>query len=308
MSGSGLIATKPTACQVCWWAKDAGASPLFSPRDQDEVKDDVQELLYRSPHLCGLNCSRCSQERLRQTVPWMRRLSLPGISKLLRRLGVSYQRGRVHITSPDPLYQHKMEAIAEARMLSMWMPKRFVFLYEDEHTYGRQPSAAQVYGKRGGPTPRAVQAPRYWTKRRIAGCLNVHTGALITRERSRFNVREMAEFFLLVEKQYPEAERIFIALDNWPVHFHGYVLDTLREHHSRITLLPLPTYAPWTNPIEKVWRQFNQDLFHHHPWSDDWPRLRQEVACWLARHVHPSEDLLRYVGLASLTDQLPYAL
>ena len=90
----------------------------------------------------------------------MRRLSLPGKSLLLRRLGVSYQRGRIHITSPDPLYAQKMEAIAQARMLSMWMPKRFVFLYEDEHTYGRQPTAAQAYAKRGGPTPRAVQAAR----------------------------------------------------------------------------------------------------------------------------------------------------
>ena len=86
----------------------------------------------------------------------MRPLSLPGISKLLRRLGVSYQRGRVHMTSPNPLYQQKMEAIAQARMLSMWLPKRFVFLYEDEHTYGRQPTAAQAYAKRGGSSPRAV--------------------------------------------------------------------------------------------------------------------------------------------------------
>ncbi len=191
-------------------------------------------------------------------------------------------------------------------MLSMWMPKRFVFLSEDEHTYGRQPTAAQAYAKRGGPTPRAVQAARYWTKRRIAGCLDAHTGALISRQRCRFNVREMAEFFLLVEKQYPEAERIFIALDNWPVHFHGYVLDTLREHHSRITLLPRPSYAPWTNPIEKVWRKFNQDLFHMHPWSQDWERLKQEVTDWLKTASSPSEGLLRYVGLASVTDQLFY--
>jgi len=59
----------------------------------------------------------------------MQALSLPGISKLLKRLGVSYQRGRLHITSPDPLYAQKLEAIAQARMLCMWLPKRFVFLY-----------------------------------------------------------------------------------------------------------------------------------------------------------------------------------
>jgi transposase len=87
-------------------------------------------------------------------------------------------------------------------------------------------------------------------------------------------------------------------LYNWPVHFHGYVLDTLADSKRRITLLPLPTYAPWTNPIEKVWRKFNQDLFHHHPWSAEWDRLK---SC-----SNASEDLLRYAGLASVTDELPY--
>jgi hypothetical protein len=62
-------------------------------------------------------------------------------------------------------------------------------------------------------------------------------------------------FFSHIEQHYPEAHVISIALDNWPVHFHGYVRDNLARIHSKIRFLPLPTYAPWTNPIEKFWRQ-----------------------------------------------------
>jgi len=231
--------------------------------------------------LYGLNWSRCSLEHVRHTVTWLRRLSLPGISTRLKRLHISSQRGRQHLTSPDPLYEQKLEAIAQARMLCLGLPERFVFLYEHEQTSGRQPSASRAYARRGGPSPKALQAARSWTKRRIAGCLDVQTGALISRERSRFNVRELTAFLLLVEKPYPPAERIDMALDKGPVHFHGYVLDTLREQHSRISLLPGPTYAPWTNPIEKGWSKCKQELFHLHPGGADCQHLRPEVTRWL---------------------------
>ena len=51
----------------------------------------------------------------------------------------------------------------------------------------------------------------------------------------------------------PQAERLYSALDNWPVHFHFHP-ELLAALPPQITLVPLPTYAPWTNPVEKVWR------------------------------------------------------
>jgi len=47
-------------------------------------------------------------------------------------------------------------------------------------------------------------------------------------------------YIRLVEKHYPKAERITIALDNWLVHFHAYVLEEPAKRHSRIELLPEP--------------------------------------------------------------------
>ncbi len=72
----------------------------------------------------------------------------------------------------------------------------------------------------------------------------------------------MYRSFRLVERRYQEAERISIALDNWPVHFHPFVLEELAKRHSRIELLPLPTYAPWTNPMEKVWGLLAKDVLN----------------------------------------------
>lgn len=49
---------------------------------------------------------------------------------------------------------------------------------------------------------------------RIAGYIDVQSGAVIARLRDRYNIKEMYRFFSFVEKQYPQAKVISIALDN----------------------------------------------------------------------------------------------
>jgi len=40
------------------------------------------------------------------------------------------------------------------------------------------------------------------------------------------------------------------------------VQETARQ--EGITLVYLPTYAPWLNPIEKLWRKAYQEVLHLH--------------------------------------------
>lgn len=99
-----------------------------------------------------------------------------------------------------------------------------------------------------------------------------------------------------VNAAYPTAERLYVALDNWPVHFHP-ALRTALAATTRIRLLRLPTYAPWTNPVERVWRKLAQEVLHLHRHTDDWPGLCAQVQAWLDAALLPSEALLRYTGL-----------
>lgn len=253
-------------------------------------------MVHRSPRLFGLPRSSWRQADLRQVIAWMHPLSLPGICRLLRRLHIVYKRGRASVHSPDLAYNQKLAAIAQARVRSQTAPERFPFLYEDEMTYELRPRVSRAYAGRGRDVKRARQAATAQS-RRIAASIEVNTGVLIARQRSRFNVKEMYRYFRLVEKRYPRAERITIALDNWPVHFHAFVLEELAKRHSRIELLPLPTYAPWTNPTEKVWGLLAKDVLNQHDFVEDWPGLQQAVTDWLASYDQGSQALLHSVGL-----------
>jgi hypothetical protein len=64
-----------------------------------------------------------------------------------------------------------------------------------------------------------------------------------------------------------------------------------------IEILQLPTYAPWTNPIEKLWRWVRQSVIHFHRLSNDWQALQNKVLAFIEQFKGGSQDLLRYVGL-----------
>jgi transposase len=50
----------------------------------------------------------------------------------------------------------------------------------------------------------------------------------------------------------------------------------------RLQVISLPTYSPWLNPIEKLWRKFRQEVDYVHPLTDDWKRLRKRVQAFFA--------------------------
>jgi hypothetical protein len=274
-----------------------GASPPPFPLSVQQARAQVAEVVQRAPVLCGFaNRSRWWLAGVRQRIPWLGDCCLATVWRTLRRLGLVYKRGRRHVHSPDPDYASKLQRVAAITWYSRQAPQQIVRLYEDEVTYYRKASVATAFAPRGGDQPRAEQGWGTNTSRRIAGCLDAASGALFSWQRAHFDAPTLLRFYQALEEAYPHADQLFLIQDNWPCHTALEVREGLRD--SKITLVPLPTYAPWTNPIEKVWRKLYAEVWHLHPWVDAWDQLQTAVQTWLDHYTAPSETLLRYVGLA----------
>jgi len=168
-----------------------------------------------------------------------------------------------------------------------------VLLYLDELTYYRRPSVARCHQPRGGPGAYAEQG--HGRKRRVIGALEANAGPWHHGQGDRAGVRELMRFYRGLAAAYPEAETIYVAQDNWPVHFLPPVLASLEG--TPVRWLRLPTYAPWTNPVAKVWRQLKPELLHQHDYQDDWAGLQGAVEQWLQQAAQDPEELRRYTGL-----------
>jgi DDE superfamily endonuclease len=253
--------------------------------------EELAQLLHKAPQ----GRSRWTLASLAEALSWLKGRSLACVWKTLQRFAFVYKRGRESIHSPDPDYELKLAYIAAAKSLSLAQAERIVLLYQDELTYYRRPSLARAYASEASKEPKAILGLSSNKKRRISGSLNWQTGRVVAQQLHRFGLAQLKRYYQRLEAAYPQAERIYLVQDNWPVHRHPELLDFFLS--SRIQPLFLPTYAPWTNPSEKLWLRLKQELLHLHGFEDDWLGLQTAVQAWLDLWDKPSEELLHYVGL-----------
>lgn len=62
--------------------------------------------------------------------------------------------------------------------------------------------------------------------------------------------------------KYPTGT-IYVAWDNTHTHEDDEVEAVVRGAAGRLVLLYLPTYSPWLNPIEMLWRHFQREVTHN---------------------------------------------
>lgn len=256
----------------------------------------LQEQLHQSPRTFGWLTSRWTLQTIRQTCDWLNPYSLSGVWRILRANGIRYKRGQEHLHSPDPDYVAKRNHIVWCVQQAREHPGIVVVLFLDEFSYYRWPSTAQVYSEVGVRQPRANLTPSYNTQGRLVVALEVLQGKVLYLQRSHITVYVLVLFLQLVRQTFPNAKLIYIIQDNWHnVHFHP---DQLAAAETlKITLVPLPTYAPWLNPCEKLGRKLRQDVTHMHDLAPDWNGLKKAVSNFLQQFASGSIDLLKYSGL-----------
>ncbi len=260
-----------------------------------EAKNQVEYLLHPSPQQYGIVRARWRLQDVGRALHWLEGYSEPGIYKVLKRLGFSRKRAMNFIHSPDPEYHQKWKAILQAFADAANHPEEVVIVFLDEFSYYRQPSLACAYHPSGKTQPYAFQVARSNTRTRLLAGLNGLTGKVTYLQRSKIGSSALQDFYALVRATYPEAKRIYVVQDNWPVHKLPEVLQAMQE--QGLTPLFLPTYASWLNPIEKLWRWLKQDILHLHTLANDLNTLRTQVCDFLNAFASGSDPLLRYLGL-----------
>ncbi len=73
--------------------------------------------------------------------------------------------------------------------------------------------------------------------------------------------KEVAELLQALLNKHPN-ETIYVAWDNAITHQDDEVEAVVRGAAGRLILLYLPTYSPWLNPIEMLWRHFRREVTH----------------------------------------------
>ena len=170
--------------------------------------------------------------------------------------------------------------------------------FEDEAGFYRQPTAAWTWAKAGSAQPRYALSHRSNTAVRVAAGFNPISGGVIHRLRSHFDKSQMGSFLYHIGEKCPGILRLYLVMDNWPVHHHEQVLKAVGKD-ERIQVLWLPTYAPWLNPTEKLWKWVRQKLTHMHDLANDFTKLKSRIDEVLITASENPIEMLQYTGTGS---------
>jgi putative transposase len=106
-----------------------------------------------------------------------------------------------------------------------------------------------------------VPTPAQPTRRYGLGAVDWRTGEVVVITRKRKRRREVAELLEALLARHPHST-VCVAWDNASTHEDDEVEAVLRGAAGRLVLLYLPTYSPWLNPIEMLWRHYRREVTH----------------------------------------------
>jgi putative transposase len=134
-----------------------------------------------------------------------------------------------------------------------------VFYYADAFNLSWLPTLRAMWSPKGQQV--MIPTPAQPTRHYGIGAVNYHTGETVVLFRRHKRRREIAELLQALLNKHPTGT-IYVAWDNANTHADDEVEAVVRATAGRLVLLSLPTYSPWLNPIEMLWRHFRREVTH----------------------------------------------
>ena len=134
-----------------------------------------------------------------------------------------------------------------------------VFYYADEFNVSWLPTLRKMWSPKGQQV--MIPTPGQPKVHYGLGAVNYHTGETVVIIRRHKRRKEVAELLNALLEKHPQ-ETIYVAWDNASTHQDDEVEAVVRGAAGRLVLLYLPTYSPWLNPIEMLWRHFRREVTH----------------------------------------------
>jgi transposase len=190
------------------------------------------------------------------------RIAVTTMSRALAR--IKARRGRPKQTVGCPWSKAaKTRRLNRLQQLLATLPRREWAFYEDEVDVHLNPKVGLDW--MGCGQQKEVVTPGQNEKRYLAGALEVRTRVVLWVE----GVRKTSYLFLdLLDRllrQYPQARRLHLILDNYRIHSSDIVLAALSGYlGGKVELHFLPPYCPDHNKIERVWQDVHANVTRNH--------------------------------------------
>jgi transposase len=272
---SFLHISKGTATRYWNHYQQGGQAKLLAPRERsrksknDGIKQAVFGLLHTPPSAHGINRSTWRLTDLQKVLRSQRQpLCRDVIRTIIQRAGYKWRKARIVLTSQDPEYRVKIEAIK--KILSE-LKKDEAFFSIDE--FGPFAVKKRCGRKRVGPEE-SYTVPQ-WQKSKgyliITAALELSRNQVTHFYSKKKNTQEMIKMMDLLRTQYRGCKTIYLSWDaaSWHIskELFSQITDRNDEDPARgypvVKTAPLPAGAQFLNVIESVFSGMARAIIHN---------------------------------------------
>lgn len=217
-------------------------------RDQErELIEHLEENLYST------SSEVCRYVKEKYNIEY----TVEGMVHTLNRLGFSYKKTKLVPSKADAEKQKQFVASYEVIRKNLRNSEKIYFMDAVHPTHNVMPAYGWI--KRG--KEKGVKSNSGRQRININGVYSPIDGEIITRNDERINSQSTIELLKTIENKHPELSKIFIIRDNAKYYSSQLVKEYLET--SKIEFIPLPSYSPNLNLIERLWKFFKKKILYN---------------------------------------------
>ena len=237
------------------------------PKVNGQCEAELKKLVEQEPREAGHSfstwtCAELLQELIRKG---FQAVSSETIRAHLHALGYRVRRPVLSIASTDPKYKQKAKRLKKYQKQAK--NGELLLFYQDEIDLNLLPGIMRCWTLEG--IQRKVPTPGANQKQYGFGAVNYVSGQTVHRIEERKNSVGFCAFieqFMKTVTQAPDyhAQKIVLVVDNFIIHRSRKTQDFLEKYKDQLLLFMLPTYSPWLNLIERLWKHLRRKVTHNH--------------------------------------------
>jgi transposase len=133
--------------------------------------------------------------------------------------------------------------------------------FQDESTFYQSGLARRMWARKGSRPILPIYGTR--AKLNVFGIINPITGKSHFQYIKQLDADCFIAFLKLIMKEYKDAGKIYLIIDNAPGHRAKKVKRFLEGCKDKLEVVELPPYCPDLNDIETVWREVKKDVVYN---------------------------------------------
>jgi transposase len=234
-----------------------------------ELSDAVFALLHTPPRDSGFNRTTWRLADLHSALQAQGVVTTRNnLSAVIKQAGYQWKKARITLTSSDPLYREKVNAIKT--VLSDLKDDEAFFSIDE---FG--PFAVKVRGGKALQPPGKVRQVPQWQKSKgsliVTAALELSRNQIIHFYSDRKNSTETCKLIDQLRRQYRGYRRLYLSWDAAPWHSSEQLLDrveflngwAMHDGAPHIEIFPLPAQAQFLNVIESVFSGMARAVIHN---------------------------------------------